>query len=114
MWFTFHQKSNLHYTCGITPNHLTTGGAHLRGLAPGQHSSKETSQQWRAVGYTVSDLTGPVIEPQTSRTNSDGLNNWRTFINMFYKLCELLKFFALFSWYQQIIVPDLLVVDLIC
>ena len=26
---------------------------HLRGLAPGQHSSEETSQRWRAVDNTV-------------------------------------------------------------
>ena len=32
---------------------VTSGGAHLRGLAPGQHSSEETSQQWRAAGNTV-------------------------------------------------------------
>ena len=31
---------------------------HLHGLAPGQHSSEETSQRWRAVIDTVSDLTG--------------------------------------------------------
>ena len=38
-------KSNLHYTRGITPKRVTSGGAHLRGLAPGQHSSEETSQR---------------------------------------------------------------------
>ena len=27
--------------------------ARLRGLAPAQHSSEETSQRWRAVGDTV-------------------------------------------------------------
>ena len=43
-------KSNLHYTCGITPKRVTSGGVHLRGLAPGQHSSEETSQRWQAVG----------------------------------------------------------------
>ena len=47
------QKSNLHYTC-ITPKRVTSCGAHLRGLAPGQHSSEETLQQWRVVGDTVS------------------------------------------------------------
>ena len=46
-------KSNLHYTRGITPKRVTSGGAHLRGLAPGLHSSEETSQRWRAVGDTV-------------------------------------------------------------
>ena len=47
------QKSNLHYTRGITPKRVTSGGTHLRGLAPGRHSSEETSQRWRAVGDTV-------------------------------------------------------------
>ena len=47
------QKSNLYYTRGITPKRVTSGGAHLRGLAPGVHSSEETSQRWRAVGNTV-------------------------------------------------------------
>ena len=46
-------KSNLHYTRGITPKRVTSGGAHLRGLAPGLHSSEETSQRWRTVGDTV-------------------------------------------------------------
>ena len=50
------------------------GGAQLRGLTPGQHSSKETSQQWRAVGDTVSNSTGPGIEPETFCTDNDALN----------------------------------------
>ena len=32
---------------------ITSGGAHLHDLAPGQHSFEETAQQWRAVGDTV-------------------------------------------------------------
>ena len=47
-------KSNLHYTRRITPKRVTSCGAHLRGLAPGLHSSEETSQRWRVVGDTVS------------------------------------------------------------
>ena len=47
-------KSNLHYTRRITPKRVTSCGAHLRDLAPGQHSSEETSQRWRVVGDTVS------------------------------------------------------------
>ena len=38
-------KSNLHYTRRITPKRVTSCGAHLRGLAPGLHSSEETSQR---------------------------------------------------------------------
>ena len=34
-------------------------------------SSEETSQRWRAVGDTSSNLTGPEIEPQTSSTDKD-------------------------------------------
>ena len=48
------KKSNLHYTRRITPKRVTSCGAHLRGLAPGLHSSEETSQRWRVVGDTVS------------------------------------------------------------
>ena len=51
------------YTRFITPKRVTSGGIHLRDLTPGQHSSEETSQRWRAVGDTVSDLTGPGSEP---------------------------------------------------
>ena len=47
----------------------TNGGAHLRVLAPDQHSSEETSQRWRAVNDTVIDFTSPRIEAQTSRTD---------------------------------------------
>ena len=46
-------KSNPYYTRGITPKRATSGGAHLRDLAPGRHSSEESSQWWRAVGDTV-------------------------------------------------------------
>ena len=63
-------KSNLHYARGITPKRVTNGESHLRCFAPGQHSYEETSQRRRAVGDTVSDLTGAGIEPQTSHTHS--------------------------------------------
>ena len=56
-----------HYTRRITPKRVTSGGAHLRDLAPRLHSSEETSQRWRA---NCANLTGPGIEPQTSRTGS--------------------------------------------
>ena len=47
------QKSNPHHTRGITSICITSGGTHLRDLAPGQHSSEKTSQRWRAAGDTV-------------------------------------------------------------
>ena len=56
-------------TCGVRWKGVTSGGTHLRGIAAGQHI-EETSQQWRAVGYSVSNLTGSGIRPQTFRTNS--------------------------------------------
>ena len=63
-------KSSLHLRyCCIKTKRVTSGEVHLRGLASGQHSSEETSQRWQAVGNTVSDLTGPGIEPQTSCTD---------------------------------------------
>ena len=65
------KKLKFHYTRGITTKRVTNAGVHLRGLAPGQHSSEETSQWWRAVGDTESGLTGPGIEPQTFRGDSD-------------------------------------------
>ena len=52
-------------------NVVASGRARPRGSAPGQRSSKETSQRLRAVGCTVSDLTGLVIESQTFRIDSE-------------------------------------------
>ena len=52
-------------------NVVASGRARPRGLAPGQRSSKETSQRLRAVGYTVSGLTGLGIESQTFRIDSE-------------------------------------------
>ena len=57
------------------PKRVTSGGAHLRGLAPGQRSSHERSERWGAFGDTVSDLNGSGIEPQTSHTDNDVLND---------------------------------------
>ena len=64
------ESSDLYCTRGITPKRVTSGGVHLFGVAPKQHSSEETSKRWRAVGDTVPDLTYPGIEPLISRTNS--------------------------------------------
>ena len=44
---SFQNKSNHHYIRGITPKHVTTGGALFRVLAHAQHISGETSQRWR-------------------------------------------------------------------
>ena len=41
-------------------------------LRPGNTAPfKEISQRWQAVGNTVSDLTGPRFEPQTSRSRDE-------------------------------------------
>ena len=61
------------YTRRITPKRVTGDGVRLSGLAPGQHSSKETSQRWRFAGDAVFDLTGPGIEPHVSRTDNNVL-----------------------------------------
>ena len=62
------KKINAHYTGSIAPKRVTSGGVHLHGIAPEQHSSEATSEWLRAVGDTVSDLTGQVIERKISRT----------------------------------------------
>ena len=66
-------ESNIHYARGITMKWVTRGGIHIRSLATGQHSSKETSQWWGTVGDTVCDSTDPGLEPQTFRTYSNVL-----------------------------------------
>ena len=68
-----HQKSNqiFHYTRCNTPKRVTS----WRGPSP-PHCARATqllsmSQRWRAVGNTVSDLTGPRFKPQTSRSRDE-------------------------------------------
>ena len=63
------KKFKLYFTRGAA----TSGGLHLRALAHGQHSFKETSQ--RGVSDIVYDLTGPVIEHEISHIDSGVLNN---------------------------------------
>ena len=65
--FTMKMKEMKIFITGavITPKHVTSGEAHLRGSAPGQHSSEKTLQRWRAVGDSVFDSTSPGIVPQT-------------------------------------------------
>ena len=52
-------------------NVVASGRARPRGLAPGQRSSKETSQRLRAVGYTSSDLTDLGMKSQAFRIDSE-------------------------------------------
>ena len=46
-------QSNRHYTRRNTLKRVTSCDVHLRSLAPGLHSSEETSQRWRVFGDTV-------------------------------------------------------------
>ena len=63
------QKNQIFIILAVLRLRVTNGSFfHPRDLAPGQPSSEETSQQWRAVGDTLSDLTGLRIEPYVSRT----------------------------------------------
>ena len=70
-------KSTLHYSRDTTPKRVRRGRVQLRYLAPGKHNFEEKSERWRAVGDTTSNLTGPVIEPQTSRTDRSGRGSLR-------------------------------------
>ena len=62
-----------HYTRCNTPKRVTSGGAHFHVIAPANNTApfEEMSQRWRAVGNTVSDLTGPRFEPLTSRSRDE-------------------------------------------
>ena len=67
-------KSNFfHYICCITPKHLTSLWVHLRVIAPEGNTAsfEEMLQRWRAVGNTVSDVTGPRFAPQTSSSKGE-------------------------------------------
>ena len=63
---------------------VQSGPAQIRGLAPGQHSCEETSQQWRDASDNVSDLASPVNEPSTYHADIDVFNlcaNWPLYLN---------------------------------
>ena len=63
-----------HYTRNITPKCVTSGGAHLARSELGQRSSEKSNGAEPLA--TVSDLTGPAIEPKTSRVDSDVSNHY--------------------------------------
>ena len=66
-------KSNLSLyslDCAEACNELA--GPISASLRPGNTAPfEEMSQRWRAIGNTVSDLTGPRFEPQTSRSRDE-------------------------------------------
>ena len=68
----YHKISTLHHTRGVASKRVTSDGIHLRSLAPGQHSSEETSQRWRAVGVRFE----PKIKLKTSHADSKVLHRY--------------------------------------
>ena len=74
--FAFKSKSNLHYTRGIKPKRVTSGGAHLRILAPGLHGYEGTLQRWRAVGDTVPIWPTRDLYPRPPPPIACALSNW--------------------------------------
>ena len=63
MYVKLQKKSNLHYTRDISPKRVTSGWARRNVTA--------VASRWRH----TAEMTGPGIEPLTSHTNSDVLNN---------------------------------------
>ena len=58
-----------------TSKRVMSSRTHFRVIAPGNPASfEETSLRWRAIVNTVSDLTGPRFEPQTSRSRDERVN----------------------------------------
>ena len=66
-----HKKIKSSLYSGYYTEAITSGGVHLRGIAPRQHRNVT------AVA-SASDLTGPVIEPKTSRGDrpTDDFNHY--------------------------------------
>ena len=56
---------------------MTSGGAHLRDLAPGQHRGGDGEPL-----ATIYNLTGPVILPRTSPTDSDVFRHYANYRNL--------------------------------
>ena len=73
-WFI--KKSNLNYTCVSAIKSVTSGGVHLRGLAPGQHSSRRNVAAVESHWQLCLNLTGLGIIPQTSCIDSDVFNRY--------------------------------------
>ena len=72
-------------------------------LRPGNTAPfEETSQRWRAVGNTVSDLTSPRFEPQTSRSKDEHVTARPTglHINL---LSDKINLFEIVNTHTQVI-----------
>ena len=66
IFYSVSRKSNLYCTRGVTPKRVTSGGIHLRDLAPdAQHSAEETWHwcDWRGISNSLLCPTWPSQEP---------------------------------------------------
>ena len=77
---SFRKKSNQIFITLTVAKRVTSGGAHLRGSAPGLHSSEETSQRWRAVGDTVPIWPTRDLNPRPPALTAYALSNWANII----------------------------------
>ena len=59
-------------------------------LHPGTAPFEEMSERWRAVGNTVSDLTGPRFEPQTFHSKDESVTQRPTARYFYYKIVVIL------------------------
>ena len=68
-------ESNLLFYCSIAPKRVTSLSTHIRVIALKRNTApfRALQQQRRAFGNTISDLTGPRFEPQTSRDGTNAL-----------------------------------------
>ena len=63
-----------HYAYCITPKRVPSLRGSSLSLRPGYTVPfEEMLQRWRAVGNTLSDLTGPIFESQTSRPRDESV-----------------------------------------
>ena len=108
------KNQTFHYTRCITPKRVTSWrGSIFASLRPGNTASfEETSQRWRAVGNTESDLTGPRFEPRNSRSRNERGTVWPTGrltwyvkmqlqLQLFYTFYFNLTPLLIIAWYQK-------------
>ena len=74
-------KIKLSFVCSIMLKRVTSGGVHLRDTALSQRNAKLSHSGEPLT--TVSDLTGPGIEPKTSSANSDVFYHYANFTSVF-------------------------------
>ena len=93
------KKSNFHYTCGITPQRVTTSGAHHRGICARATQLRRNVSAvvscWR-VGDTGYNLTEQEIKPITSNAYSNVLNRCANRL-VLHSLCDSSKWRTTFT-----------------